>query len=536
MSNVYFVKNGGNDLLDGLTDDTAWETTNKVISFSDSPGFSPGDMICFKCGDTWNPVGNIGQFKSSGSPGIYITLTSYGAGSKPVINISSSDWYGLYIDDEEFIKTENILFSGGKTDLSLLWINNCRNIYIQNIEFSNAPSVYHGLYIAHGSSTAECFNIFVDNCTFDTIGTRSDSDAIRLEPVSMGSYMNNIIISDCTIKNLQGRGIRLYCLSSHVDSGNMARKITIQKNSISDTNSYGIDIASGSNFLLKDNILTNQGDGVLDNINGMQLNNLHDSVVEGNTVTNTRSGGSSDGFGIIIDFGFSNNSYCSENVVVRNNLVEDCLSTGAVVGPYVAGICSWKSINGTYYNNIIKNCSNGFQLSSVQSTGNRVFNNTIIDVIHANIWCRTSAQLYLLNNNIFSGGEYGIKVDVGSAVPLEDYNCFFNHSIANFYDTNLDLEREINTHSICGDPKLFDTYKIGSDSPCLDAGIDVGVREDCDGNERYMGKACDMGAYEYQGNADHQFIDGEWVAVGAVSRKDYSQPEQVTRSHRMNFP
>ena len=90
--------------------------------------------------------------------------------------------------------------------------------------------------------------------------------------------------------------------------------------------------------------------------------------------------------------------------------------------------------------------------------------------------------------------------------------------------------------SINADPKFTETYKLQSDSPCIDKGKDLGVRDDYEGNERYMGAACDIGAYEYQGNADHQYINGEWVAVGAVSRKDYSNPEQTTRSHRMNFP
>ena len=46
---TYYVKNGGDDSADGLTDATAWKTISKV----NSETFSPADTICFKRGDTW---------------------------------------------------------------------------------------------------------------------------------------------------------------------------------------------------------------------------------------------------------------------------------------------------------------------------------------------------------------------------------------------------------------------------------------------------------------------------------------------------
>jgi hypothetical protein len=78
--NVYHVKNGGNDALDGLTDATAWETVAKVNSFSATTGFSPSDSINFKCGDTWNEQLNIVNSGASGDP---IIISSYGTGPKP---------------------------------------------------------------------------------------------------------------------------------------------------------------------------------------------------------------------------------------------------------------------------------------------------------------------------------------------------------------------------------------------------------------------------------------------------------------------
>jgi hypothetical protein len=74
----YFISNSGNDNNDGLTPETAWQTIAKVNATS----FSPGDIICFKRGDSWNGTIDTLQNGSLGSP---ITFTAYGTGASPVI-------------------------------------------------------------------------------------------------------------------------------------------------------------------------------------------------------------------------------------------------------------------------------------------------------------------------------------------------------------------------------------------------------------------------------------------------------------------
>jgi len=73
----YYVKNGGNDVLDGLTDATAWATIAKVNSAS----YSPGDSILFKAGNIW-----IEKLipASSGSISLNIIYASYGVGANPL--------------------------------------------------------------------------------------------------------------------------------------------------------------------------------------------------------------------------------------------------------------------------------------------------------------------------------------------------------------------------------------------------------------------------------------------------------------------
>ena len=47
---TYYVKNGGNDSLDGLSDGNAWATISKVRN----AGLATGSDVYFKCGDAWN--------------------------------------------------------------------------------------------------------------------------------------------------------------------------------------------------------------------------------------------------------------------------------------------------------------------------------------------------------------------------------------------------------------------------------------------------------------------------------------------------
>lgn len=76
FATIYYVSNSGNDSNDGLTEQTAWKTLNKVNTKMSS--FNSGDVIAFKSGDEF--YGNLIISKVKG-----LTFTSYGFGNKPII-------------------------------------------------------------------------------------------------------------------------------------------------------------------------------------------------------------------------------------------------------------------------------------------------------------------------------------------------------------------------------------------------------------------------------------------------------------------
>lgn len=85
----YYVSNSGDDNNPGTSPELSWQTISKVNYFD----FKPGDVVHFKCGDSWRE--QLVPYK--GNEKGYVTYTSYGTGPKPVLlgSISKSkpsDW------------------------------------------------------------------------------------------------------------------------------------------------------------------------------------------------------------------------------------------------------------------------------------------------------------------------------------------------------------------------------------------------------------------------------------------------------------
>lgn len=75
---VYYVSNGGCDDNDGLSQDTPWQTLDKV----NNTAFMPGTVVQFRRGDSWR-----GQIRAKTG----VTYTAYGCGDKPKLYGSPMD-------------------------------------------------------------------------------------------------------------------------------------------------------------------------------------------------------------------------------------------------------------------------------------------------------------------------------------------------------------------------------------------------------------------------------------------------------------
>jgi len=151
---TYYVKTGGNDRLDGLSDGNAWETLNKIAISS----FNAGDTIKLNSGDTW--AENL-TFPSSGTVGNVITLTNYGTGANPVIN--------------------RLVFTL-KHDIA-----------VSNLE-TNSTGVYE-----YGCMVLGSYNFTFDNCVFDGNNQRADA---FLTQFSGTEWTHDITITNCMVKDV----------------------------------------------------------------------------------------------------------------------------------------------------------------------------------------------------------------------------------------------------------------------------------------------------------------------------------------------
>lgn len=79
---TYYIKTGGSDAADGLTDATAWGTITKVNTTWAAGTFAPGDSILFNKGNSFYGTITITESGTAGSP---IYIGSYGTGADPII-------------------------------------------------------------------------------------------------------------------------------------------------------------------------------------------------------------------------------------------------------------------------------------------------------------------------------------------------------------------------------------------------------------------------------------------------------------------
>jgi len=79
QAGFFYVKNGGNDTADGLTDATAWASITRVNT---ALAASNTLKVSFKKGDTFYGTITVGK---SGTSAIPLLITSYGTGNEPII-------------------------------------------------------------------------------------------------------------------------------------------------------------------------------------------------------------------------------------------------------------------------------------------------------------------------------------------------------------------------------------------------------------------------------------------------------------------
>ncbi|MBT3198685.1 MAG: right-handed parallel beta-helix repeat-containing protein [Phycisphaerales bacterium] len=170
----YVSQSSGDDSATGLAG-KPWKTLKRASAVK----CAPGDKILLKCGDTWNEELHP---KGEGTAKNPIVISSYGKGSKPVIDRAdyNKDLVGIRLDDQGGFK-------------------------IAGIEFNRCMTGIYGEY------TAKCPTkkfVWIEDCYFhDSLKYGNYKTYPKPRNIGLGvcffSYerKNRIVLTDITIKN-----------------------------------------------------------------------------------------------------------------------------------------------------------------------------------------------------------------------------------------------------------------------------------------------------------------------------------------------
>jgi hypothetical protein len=149
------------------------------------------------------------------------------------------------------------------------------------------------------------------------------------------------------------------------------------------------------------------------------------------------------------------------------------------------------------------------------TTGRHLIYNNVFNGCEVGIASQENDPVYTVKNNIFyshGGGYFSsfLNVVTGSANLVSNNNCFYVATGdpswmfgANTYTTfaNWKTGSSQDAASVYADPLLTasatNDFHLQVTSPCINAGVDVGLTTDYAGNTVPKGRAPDIGAYEY---------------------------------------
>lgn len=398
---VHYVNNSGSPTCSDSGSGTLanpWCTISYGLSH-----INGGDTLYVRTG-TYN--GDYIMTGPSGTAGAHTVLAAY-PGDTPVLSGSG--------------------YSSGRFKIS----HGCS--YIDFIGFI-ITNLNQGLYLDDdaGTSTA-CTNVTVQNITIHDVG----QEGLAVRAGTTGSAPRNFLIENSTIYNTgrlgqSSNGEGMYIGNS--GGTDTTNGVTVIGNTIHDTQDECIELKGDS----------------------------HDNIIDGNTLYNCISPGSSySNGGGAIEIDEPRNGSTNPNQIVRNNVIHDIANNAGITK---VGIRA--GTGAAIYNNILYDIYSGYNCiqSNTANYPRLIYHNTVD--------CSSSKAIVDL------GTSADIRNNIG---PTGAYNLPTN----NAYFVN---EPKANYHLVAG-------------SAPINAGADLTgiVPVDIEGTSRIVYAPPDLGAYEYHG-------------------------------------
>lgn len=517
--NIYYVDTTKADNSgDGFSTATA-KMDNGSAGGVNSLTLNPGDTVKYKCSQTW--VNDPLIINYSGSAGSPITITSYSTGAKPHLQTAVAVDNTAWTDDgggayhKTVSSTCSWFFEDGHaiynstvgsfaTDTAPCWYLSGSDIYykttggndpsnhtLERINKSGGiytsaanPPTYitiDGLHLSRvginlfpgATATGGVDNVIIQNCDFDEC-----YKAIQLVTRN-GQNVTNCLINANTF-NYCGWNIYLYCYTGAAETINC----NITNNIITNSN----HTFSGADF----NTFTD--------LDGISLQNMLNSTISGNSITDAVTGG-------IVLWNFNSGAYTGN--LISKNFIKDVTGPGIINGSGAARLAQVDIVN-----NIIVNCGDGgIRLNSPQNTSSLVANNTIYGCA-IGIYLYSNPDYLNIKNNIVSNCTVLARADVvvgNNILSNNDYNGGGAGTPFNISGVTKSWAQWTSAYgdanSITSDPAFLNTggsfalatdFQLQSSSPCINAGVDVGLTADYGDFLVPKGSAPDIGAWEFQ--------------------------------------
>lgn len=299
-----------------------------------------------------------------------------------------------------------------------------------------------------------------------------------------GDSMDNSLIDSNTINYNQAAGVKA---NSNLDT------VTISNNTINNNGTTsGADPFDGtagimfwgtvSNVIVESNTIYYNGDSSHDLNHGIGI--WFDTIGSGCIARYNRI--------------YNNNSYgiYSENNSSKVEIYYN-ICHGQNLTNYAAGIYIMKSDSDEVYNNVCYNNYLGISCASLDDGGTTHSNDNIFV---NNISSGNTCELYCEHGGDNDGTNGSGNIYIHNCFGAETSNFIYWGANKSTYDA-WEVAYGSSTHSVESDPLMTDPangdFTLQKNSPCRDAGTDVGLTTDYRDTLVPKGSAPDIGAYEY---------------------------------------
>ena len=252
FAKTYYVSNSGDDRNSGLSSADPWSSISKI----NSSIFIPGDSILLNRNDTWN---ERLQVPTAGTIGLNILFGAYGTGSKPIIDVLSSDVSSISCYRSFITFQDLVLKNSTSSNLAISVVGGCYGINIFRVEIINSGQ--NAIAISKGGS-----DILIDSVRV----INAQNNGIILNGSELNK-LSNVIVENCYVSGVTNNdGIVVHEDGSNNNAGS---NFIFRNNYAEFCGEQGFDITTGSNILLLNNISKNNSKG------GVVVGHSADSVV-----------------------------------------------------------------------------------------------------------------------------------------------------------------------------------------------------------------------------------------------------------------